>query len=332
MDWSKGYTASYYMARVDPATWRSTERIKIEGGTINRQDSALMESADFTCSDYPGGVEQWVRVYMDVRQGGASAHTALFTGLATSPEQVINGTHKGHTIACYSVLKPAEDVLLPRGWYALAGRNGANLVKSLLIGPAPVSIDGVSPALADTIIAEDGETNLSMVGKILLALDWRLRISGDGSITICPKPTGPAARFGMTESWVELEVTRTEDYFTCPNTFRAVVGNQSAVAVDNNPDSILSTVTRGREVWAEEINPAMADNEGLMAYAERRLKDLQQVASTASYIRRYNPDVLVGDYIDLSYPEQGLSGLYRVTSQSVTLGHNAATSEEVIKL
>lgn len=335
MEWDKGYSVSYSMRVVDPATWRSAEPLEIVEGSVNRQISALMESADITCRSFPDEIERWIRVYMDARQdNGASAHVAVFTGLATSPEVSYNGRKIEHPLECYSVLKPAEDVLLPRGWYALAGRNGAEVVSDLLsAGPAPVEIDGPAPVLSSTIIAEDGESNLSMAHKVLLAMNWRLRISGEGVITICPQASEPSARFGENSAdCIETAVVRRLDYFSCPNVFRAALGDLYAVAVDDDPDSALSTVSRGREIWAEELSPALADNESLGTYSRRRLKALQEVALTAKYTRRYHPDVVCGDLVELNYPRQGLAGLYRVTNQSVDLGYNGRTAEEVAKL
>lgn len=332
MQWDRGYSATYYAAYVDPRTWRSMDRIEVVSGSVSRQADGLMESADIETDRYPDGIERWLRIYMDVRQGsGAAAHVPIFTGLATSPERSYNGRAKKHELICYSVLKPAEDVRLPRGWYALAGRNGADLIRTLLsVGPAPVEVEGVGPALADTIIAEDGESNLSMAGKVLLAIGWRLRISGDGTITVCPQASTASAHFGATAGdCIEPQVTTSRDVFACPNVFRAVLGDMSATAVDDAPDSPLSTVSRGREVWAEEVGPALADNESLETYAWRRLSDLQMVAQTGSYKRRYDPAVLVGDLVELDYPDQGLVGLFKVTSQGVNLGYNAQTSENV---
>ena len=117
MDWGKGYSATYYLAQVDPVTWRDIARIEITGGSINREKTGLIESADIDCTGYDDG-ERWIRVYLDARQNGAAEHVPLFTGLATSPEDEIDGTRVENALQCYSVLKPADDVLLLRGWYA----------------------------------------------------------------------------------------------------------------------------------------------------------------------------------------------------------------------
>ena len=91
VDYSKGYSASYYAERVDPATWRDVGVIRLTGGTIKRETTGKRQSADLSCVNYRIPVEQWVRVYLDIRQGGETAHVPLFTGIAVSPDDDING-------------------------------------------------------------------------------------------------------------------------------------------------------------------------------------------------------------------------------------------------
>ncbi|MBR2264229.1 MAG: hypothetical protein IJ917_07825, partial [Firmicutes bacterium] len=91
MDWSKGFSANYYAAVVDPATWKDIEIFEIEDGSISRSESALMESADLKTLRYQTNREQWIRIWLDVKQAGDAAHVALFTGLACSPGRDING-------------------------------------------------------------------------------------------------------------------------------------------------------------------------------------------------------------------------------------------------
>lgn len=334
MQWDKGYTASFYLAEVDPQTWRSAGRIEVISGQVTRSRDALMQSADVVCRNYPQALERWVRVYMDVRQEtGASAHVALFTGLATSPKTDYDGNLRTNSLTCYSVLKPAADILLPRGWYALAGQDGGKLVADLLgVGPAPVEVEQSAPVLSTTIVAEDGETNLSMAWKILTAMGWRLRIDGNGFILVCPPASEPSVTFGTSFDAIEPVLTTTIDLFSCPNIFRAIIGDQSAVSMDNNPDSLLSVGNRGRQVWAEEISPVLAGGESLQSYADRRLAELQTVADVVQYSRRYHPDAMPGDLVRLEYPGVELLGDYVVVSQTVTLGYNAQTAETVAKV
>ncbi len=182
MDWSKGFDARYYCSFVEPNSWRDVERFEITSGSITKSIGELRESAEINCTKYTSG-ERWVRVWMDARQNGSTEHIPMFTGLATSPADDINGQLVSNTLECYSVLKPAQDVLLPRGWYAPQNTSGTTLIEDLLsVTPAPVQYPYSSSRLRNHIIAEEGETHLSMIEKILLAINWRIQIQGDGTI------------------------------------------------------------------------------------------------------------------------------------------------------
>jgi hypothetical protein len=333
IDWAKGYSASYYAEKVDPATWRDVEVIRITGGTVKRELTGKRQSADIACVNYHIDVEQWIRVYLDVQQEGASEHVPLFTGLATSPDDNINGTLVANSLACFSVLKPAEDVILPRGWYAPSGMSGGELIRQLLgVTPAPVRVAPDAPTLSDTIIAEEGETNLSMVDRILSAVNWRIRIDGDGTINIMPGSADPVIRFDPVENdMIETKIKVSADWYSCPNVYMAVSGDMTGIARDDSIDSPLSTVSRGREVWRLDANCKLAENESIAEYAMRKLVEAQRVRQTATYDRRYAPDVYPGDVVAMNYPRQNLTGEYQIVSQSIALGHGAKTSENISK-
>ena len=332
MNWENGFSASYYAEIVDPASWRDVRRVEITEGSVSRTGSGLRQSADLVCTDFDPDREVWIRVYLDAAQEGDVAHVPLFTGLTSVPEQAIDGTRKSYPVTCYSVLKPAEDMLLPRGWFAGQGFNGAEVAADLLeVTPAPIVVEDNAPRLMQNIIAEDGENRLTMAGKILEAINWRIRITGDGTITICPQATEISGTFGQDRDVIEPQLKKRADWFACPNVFRAIDGDQTATVRDDDEDSMLSTVNRGREVWMEESDCDLGDNEGLEQYARRRLAEEQAYAYTVQYARRFDPDINVGDKVRLHYPGQELMDVYTVVSQSIELSHGARTSEEVQK-
>lgn len=330
MDWSKGFSASCYMTIVDPVSWRDIRRVEIEGGSVSRSISGLRQSADITCTDFDPDREQWVRVYLDAAQEDDVARVALFTGLASVPERKTDGSRTEYPLACYSVLKPAEDILLERGWYAMAEQRAGDVISTLLsVLQAPVTVEEGSPRLIRSIIAEDGETNLSMTEKILTAIGWRLRIEGDGSIEVCPADSEPRAVFGDGYDVIEPQLSMKKDWFACPNVYRAISGDRAAVARDDSEDSMLSTAARGREIWMEDRDCQLSDSEGLEQYAERRLAEEQAFARSVRYRRRYDPAVTAGDLVRLHYPGQGLQADHTVVSQSIMLGLGASVDEEV---
>lgn len=340
MDWSKGYSASYHMTIVDPVTWRDISTVNVKSGQIKREDSGLMQSASIDCGDYPHGVEQWVRIYLTTKQGGDSERVALFTGLATSPDATISaGRHRLNELECYSVLKPADDIYLMRGWYAPTDISCTTLIEQLLsVSPAPINPSVEAPPLRTAIIAEDGETRLTMVERILNAINWRMRIEGDGTITLMEKrDTIDTARevaiFDPLEyDVIETKIKITADWFNCPNVFMAILEDMIGIARDESVNSALSVVNRGREVWMQESDCILSENETIASYAQRRLKEEQRTQQVASYDRRYDPRVMPGDVIRMHYPAQNLDGLYYVSEQSIDLGYGAKTSEQIMEV
>lgn len=330
MNWSAGFRASYHAYIVDPQTWKDQELFEIESGSINRISTGLRESADLKSIDYDKGSDKWVRVYLDAYQDGDASRDALFTGLVSAPQNEITAEYAEGTLQCYSVLKPAQDVLLDKGWYAAKGFVAAEqIVRLLEVCPAPVTVEGTSPRLKQHIIAEQGETHLTMVDKILTAIGWRLVITGEGGIIVCPKSDNAVHIIGsMRNDVITSKIKRTHDWFDCPNVFRAISGEQSAVARDDDSTE-LSVKARGREVWKEETGVTLTDGESLKSYAERRLRELQSTAVTLEYDRIIQPSLRVTDNVRISYPAQKVNGVYTVTSQKITLDHCGTTAEEV---
>lgn len=213
------------------------------------------------------------------------------------------------------------------------GTNGGSMIKKLLsVCGVNIDIAPNAPVITSSIIAEDQENNLSMVDKILEQMDWRLLLNGLGEIRILPPADSSSAIFGNLENDIlETSVSFDYDYFNCPNVYRAVMEDAYAIARDDNPNSKFSTVSRGREIWHEDSSCTPNENETLPAYAKRQLELLQKMAITISYNRRFWPDLYPTDFITLHYPSQDLIGNYLITSQDITLGYNATTSEEVVQ-
>lgn len=353
MDWSKGYSARYYASIVDKKTMRdlgtsklnisqsqNPNRIEIVSGSIKRTYSDLRESADLTCTHYDFKSEQIIRIWLDARQNGETSHIPLFTGLAASPKRTYKGRLVKHTVECYSMLKIADDILLQRGWYAPIGLDGPTLVADLLsctgvtihINP----IESEARELKSTILAESGDTNLTMADAILSSIEWGLHLDGYGDIYLDPIPRDASsikASYGSLENDViELNFDKEYDWYSAPNVIQAVLDDMVAVARDDDPESSFSTVNRGREIWYEENDCYLNDSETLAEYAYRRLKELQQISTTVNYDRRYDPNLYPIDLVSINYPLQDLVGTFRVYSQSIDLGYGCRTSEEVVQI
>jgi len=324
MNWYEGYTAQFYLTIVDPVTWCDVDTVDIPDGTVTKTTDGLMESADITVTQNIG--EKIVRVWVNARQEDDGDRAAIFTGFMQTPGTEWDGVRESHRGVCYSVLKPASDILLPRGWFAFSGSNAAEEAAKLLDVIAPVSIEGSSPSLTQHLVAEANETRLSMAWKILNSIGWRIRINGHGDIVICPNPDRAVERLDTnTNDIVEMKVTDEQDLFSCPNVFRAISGDESAEYYDQT-----QIEARGREIWAQDDKCALNDGESLLDYAERRLKELQEPARKIKYSRRFLPDIVPGDKIEVSFPAQSVAGTFVIKRQQIKLGYNATVSEEAV--
>ncbi len=333
INWSRGMTTKYYGAMVNPETWKDEYTFDIISGSIKYSKDGLRESADIECRNFDPNNECWIRIYMDARQGEESELIPLFTGLASVPDITYEGRIDTEKIKCYSVLGPADQVLLPLGWNVLAGANGGETIRDLLMNviPAQVIIDGVSPGLTKNIISENGETHLTMVEKILDAINWRMKIDGDGTIILCPQATDISGTFDYAvNDVVGMSLSIKKDWYAVPNVFRAVAEGMMAIARDEDPNSRFSIPNRGREIWMEETNIVLNENEKIGEYADRRLKEEQNLYLTINYNRRFDPNVKISDLVRIRYPEQGINGIFEITSQSLNLSYAGEVSEEAI--
>ena len=342
MNWAKGYSAESYLSILDRYTHKDVGRIDIVDGSIKRTLDMLRESADVTVRNLSLDKETLVRIWLDVHQSGDSSHIPLFTGLAMSPSDKIVGYKRKNAVQCYSVLKFADDILLDRGWYAPGGIEGAVLIKDLLsVCGFDISIPEKSPEIKKSILAEKNETRLSMVEKILDAMgQWRLMIDGLGNIEVKPFASSYSAIFDhKLIDILEPTIDVNFDYYSCPNVLRAISDDAYAIARDDDPNSIFSTVSRGREVWHEEDVSGLNENETLGEYAYRKLKEYQNDSyKTVSYTRRFVPDIYPSDHVQLNLLGIGggkesewvdVKGDFVVTSQTLSIGKKFSVSEEV---
>ena len=332
MRWDKGFSAQYFYTLVDPVTWRDIATYQLIGGSVMKSEDELMQSGDMEITTLPSENEVWVRIYLAARQNDTGVRDALLTGLLQTPQRDWTGVKGVYKAEVYSVLKPAEDILLDRGWYAGAGTDAAMAAAELLgVGPAPVSYAENAPLLEEPVVAESHESNLSMAQKLVAAINWRIRITGYGEISIEPKPTEPAAEFdNLSNDIMQLNIADKRDWYSCPNVFRAAIGNSMAIARDEDDASPFSIQNRGREIWAEDDSVVLNSGESLEQYATRRLAEAQAPSRSISYDRRYMPDVYPGDMVKIYQPAQGINGSFTVTSQKINFSYGAQVSEECV--
>lgn len=325
IDFTDSYSASYRLSNVDTRTWADTGAVdNVNSVTVERDctgDCPLLE----TCSASVDGPldSGWYRLWADVEQARGSGSVALGTFLCEGVGADIEGTLVRTRVNGWSVLKPCSDVALPRGWYAAGGDNGAELVRRLVSGttPAPVSVVGAGFVLNAPIVAEGGETCLSMAWAILDAGGWCMQVDGMGMVTIMERPVDAEVALGDGLHTPLLpEMTDDVDMSGVPNVYIAVDDDGSeGTAVNDDPDSSVSTVRRGRRVERVDTSPTPVGGETLDAYAARMLAEASMVTRSITYSREYIEGVNLYDVARIELPEQGIEGDFRIVGQSLDL-------------
>lgn len=155
-----------------------------------------------------------------------------------------------------------------------------------------------------------GTPYLTIVNDLLAEINYRpLFFDENGAAVLEPASIPDAAQIRHTlddadpETMVVLPITRTNDTFSAPNKFIVFCANPEksenmvAVAVNDNPQSPISTVRRGREIVSVSTVDNIASQAELQAYAERLRNDSLLTGETVTVSTGLLPGWRVGDAV-----------------------------------
>lgn len=335
IDFTRPYTASWRVMRLDEDTWQGVSQLPgAVSVTISRDctDSVpLLESASVEVDLDAAFEEGWYRIEALCSQDGGTEVVPIATVLLTEGSGKLSRGLRTATLDGSSVLQPAADEKFDHGAYAPEGADGALVAARILssVTPAPVETVG-GFTLSDNIVYDLGSSYLEGVWAILDSAGWCIRIAEDGTIRICAKPSAPDEDFPIIAPNIVMpEIGYESGITSVPNVYIAIDGDQTAEAVNDDPASPTSTVSRGRRIVTVDSSPSRVDGESLQAYARRRLaEDRTVMAMTYSYKREYFPGIVPFDLLRVQLPDAGIDGEFRVLSQSVTLSHGIEIDEK----
>lgn len=334
MDWSQAYTVEWRLVNVDKGTWADGHEVgTVKSVSIERdctEDVPLLESASIEV-EIPMGQEWedgWYRFEGLFSQGAERERIAMGTFLVEAASDHVDFGTQSSTMDGWSVLKPAADVYMALGDYVPKGTDGASYAASLLrsCAPAPVEVSG-GFTLDDHIVYSKDSSVLKVVWELLDAGGYCIRISGDGIARISPKPKGGG--FSDTESLVFPGIDRELDLTSVPNVYRAYSDTTWAEAVNDSPDSRVSTVSRGRRVEMVDTSPTRVNGETLASYCARRLEEESTLFRSFTYTRELDPDARPFDISSDHLPDIGMDGDLRIVSQSIECGPSCKVTQTV---
>ena len=336
MDFTQSYSVEWRLVKVDKDTWADGSPVgTVSSVSIERSLDAivpLLESATVEV-EIPLGEEWengWYRFEGLFEQDGGRERIAMGTFLVEAASDTVDFGTQSSTMDGWSVLKPAADVYMAVGDYVPKGVDGAAYAADLLSQSiiAPVSVTG-SFTLDDPIVYGRDSSVLKVVWDLLDAGGYCIRISGDGEVEISPKPQGGGWEPYDTKAALFPGVERELDLTAVPNVYRAYSETSWAEAVNDSPDSSISTVSRGRRVEMVDMSPTRINGETLDQYCRRRLEEESTLFRSFTYTRELDPDSRPFDIAKESLPEIGMEGDMRIVSQSIECGASCKVTQTV---
>lgn len=340
-DWLESMQRTYEYYVVDPGTWKDIRKItNVKSCAISRDEEAdTRGSATIDVTESLG--ECYIRVYMVTIQNGVTEKHPLGTFLVQTPSSSYNGRVKSVTMDAYTPLMELKENQPPLGYSILKGENimdySYNLAREN--ARAPVVKTNCSDKLFNDFVATPQDTWLSYISDLATNAKYKLDLDELGRILFAPKQDIASLQPVWTYtddncSILYPEVTMNHDLYGIPNVVEVIYSSATdhyyARVVNDDPNSPISTVSRGREIVYRVSDPDLIGDpteDQIHEYAEQLLRDLSSIEYRIAYTHGYCP-VRVGDCVRFDYKLAGLTNIKaKVTSQNIKCTPDCSVTE-----
>ena len=343
-DWTKTMQQTFEYYIVDPGTWKDIKKIdNILDSTVNRDLSLeTLGSASITTTESID--ECYIRIYLITIQNGIREKYSLGTFLVQTPSYSFDGKTKSVTLDAYTPLLELKENPTPLGYSILKGENILDTAYKIIRenARAPIVKTENEETLSSNFVANIDDTWIVFVRDLLANADYSLALDEIGRIYFTPEQDTMSLQPIWTyddsnSSILYPEITVDRDLYGIPNIVEVVYSNGTEYfigrAVNDDPSSPTSTVSRGREITHRESNPSMLGNPNqkrIQEYAEKTLKELSSLEYTITYTHGYCP-VRIGDCVRLNYSRAGINGIKaKVISQSIKCESGCPVTEKAV--
>ena len=343
-DWTKTMQQSFEYYIVDPDTWRDKDRLDgVKSCTITRDISAeTLGSATIDIDDMIG--ECYIRVYLITIQNGLRERHVLGTFLVQTPVGKYDGMVQSVSLEAYTPLLELKEKSPPIGYALFKDENVLTNAYRLVRENVRAPVVGLEAEhkLYTAFVANTEDTWLSFISDLISHANYTLDLDEMGRILCRPKTNVAALQPVFTfddgnSSILYPEITVNHDIYNIPNVVEVIYSsgydNYHAKAVNDNQNSIVSTVNRGREILLRVTNPEFAGTptkRQIQEYANQQLKEASTVEYTAVYSHGYCP-VRLNDCVRLNYLKAGLEDVKaRVIHQVITCEPGCPVTEKAV--
>ena len=344
IDWLSSMQQSFEYYTVDPSTWKDVKRIEnVLSCTIDRDSEvATLGSANISLAETIG--ESYIRVYLVVNQNGNTYKEPLGTFLVQTPTWKFNGKTRDISIDAYTPLLELKENLPPIGYSLLKDENIMNAAYRLCRERvrAPVVEAACSMTLHDDFVANTDDTWLTFLTDLVANAKYTFGLDELGRVIFLPIQDAASLQPVWTytddnSSILYPDINLDRDLYGIPNVVEVVYssGNDTyhARVVNDDPNSPISTVRRGREIVHRVTNPDLygdpTENQ-TQEYAERLLRKLSTLECAVPYSHGYCP-VRLNDCVRLNYTRSGITDIKaKVISQSINCSAGCKVTETAV--
>ena len=344
VDWLSTMTRTFEYYVVDPGTWKDTSRLtNVKSCSIKRNsDSETLGSATLDVTESLG--ECYIRVYLVTSQNGVTEKHPLGTYLVQTPSSSYNGKIRDVSMDAYTPLLELKEKSPPIGYSILKGENIMDIAYKLVRENvrAPVVKTSSSKTLSHDFVSDVNDTWMTFLADLIANANYEFALDELGRILFSPKQDTaslqPIWTYNDDNSSILLpEISVDHDLYGIPNVVEVIYSNgqkcYSARAVNDDSNSPISTISRGREIVQRITDPnlnGVPSQRQLQEYADKTLKELSSLEYKVSYTHGYCP-VRVGYCIRLNYTRAGLSNIKaKVISQSIKCNSECQVTEEAV--
>lgn len=343
-DWHSSMQQTFEYYEVDPDTWGDKRLLdNIKACTINRDmEEGTLGSATLDCTDSIG--ECYIRVYLIVIQNGRREKYALGTFLIQTPSVAFDGKTQNISLDAYTPLLELKEKLPTIGYAVSKDENVMNVASRLCRENmrAPVVAGSSDIKLFEDFVSDlDGDW-LTFLTDFIAYAKFQFDLDEKGRVLFAPKQDTVSLQPVWTyddsnSSILYPEVTVNRDLYGIPNVVEVLYSTDAGYyysrVVNDDPNSPISTVKRGREIMHRVSNPELPGEptqKQIDEYAEQVLRNLSSLEYTLSYTHGYCP-VRVGDCVRLNYVRAGLTNIKaRVIRQSIKCESGCPVTETAV--
>ena len=344
IDWTKSMQQTFEYYTVNPDTWRDDKKLtNITKSTIDRDESS--ETLGSASIEAVGAMDEcYVRIYLIASQNEKTHREPLGTVLVQTPETEFDGMKTDVTMDAYTPLIELKENPPPVGYSILKNENVMDNAYRIMREHmrAPIIRSKSDDKLYNDFVANTDDTWLTFCSDLTANAKMNLGLDEMGRVIFLPEqdiaslqPVHTYDDGNCSILYPSFKISR--DLYGVPNVVEVVYSqnemNYIARAVNDDPNSPTSTVSRGREITHRTTNPDMSgipSQEQLDEYAEKLLKTLSTIEYTVTYSHGYCP-VRLGACVRFNHRGAGLLGVKaRVTSQSIDCTPGCKVTETAV--